>query len=133
MEATAKATRSGDWWAIEVPEVPGLYTQARRLDQVQALVIEAAALLGIEVDSVAVEPVLSSVDAKLVAAAARYRTEAQAAEAEASRASRAVVDRLRSEGFTVRDVATVLGVSPQRISAIHVTQRRSVYSQKSNA
>ena len=43
MKLTAKVERSGKWWAIEVPELPGLFTQARRLDQVAAMVREAAA------------------------------------------------------------------------------------------
>jgi hypothetical protein len=31
---TVRAERSGHWWALEAPEIPGLYSQARRLDQV---------------------------------------------------------------------------------------------------
>lgn len=45
MKLTAKVERSGGWWAVEVPEVPGLYTQAERLDQVEAVVRDAAAVL----------------------------------------------------------------------------------------
>ena len=32
MKVTAEATRSGGWWAVEVPEVDGAFTQACRLD-----------------------------------------------------------------------------------------------------
>lgn len=42
---TARCARSDGWWAIDVPEVPGLFTQARRLDQVATAVLDAAALL----------------------------------------------------------------------------------------
>ncbi|MGH3481220.1 MAG: type II toxin-antitoxin system HicB family antitoxin [Nocardioidaceae bacterium] len=45
MEVTANVTRSGDWWAIEVPEVPGVFTQAKRLDQVEEMVQDAVALM----------------------------------------------------------------------------------------
>ena len=38
MKLTAKAQRSDKWWAIEVPEIPGLFTLARRLDQVAEMV-----------------------------------------------------------------------------------------------
>ncbi len=38
MKVTAKVTHTGDWWAIAVPEVPGLFTQAKRLDQVEEMV-----------------------------------------------------------------------------------------------
>lgn len=43
MKLTAKATRVGKWWAIEVPEIEGLFTQTRHLDQVEAVVKDAAA------------------------------------------------------------------------------------------
>lgn len=45
MKLTANATRSDGWWAVDVPEIEGLFTQARRLDQVPAMVQDAAALL----------------------------------------------------------------------------------------
>ncbi|MEH6797620.1 MAG: hypothetical protein V7694_26225, partial [Rhodococcus sp. (in: high G+C Gram-positive bacteria)] len=45
MKVTAKATRSGQWWAVEVPEVDGAYTQARRLDQIPKMVADAVSLL----------------------------------------------------------------------------------------
>lgn len=54
MHVTATATRSEDWWAIEVPEIPGLFTQAKRLEEVPELVRDAAALLGASVDEVVV-------------------------------------------------------------------------------
>ncbi len=41
MEVTAEVSRSGAWWAVEVPEVPGAFTQAERLDQVEAAVVDA--------------------------------------------------------------------------------------------
>lgn len=45
MKVTANVTRSEDWWAVEVPEVPGVFTQARRLSQVEPLVKEAVSLM----------------------------------------------------------------------------------------
>ena len=55
MNVTAIAQRSGDWWAIEVPEIPGLFTQTRRLDQTDDMVRDAAKLLGREVSQVTVQ------------------------------------------------------------------------------
>lgn len=56
MRVTAAVTRSGRWWAIDVPEVPGVFTQARRLDQVPAMAADAVALmLDIPVGSVTVD------------------------------------------------------------------------------
>ncbi|MFD3506764.1 hypothetical protein [Nocardia sp. NPDC058666] len=48
MDVTAHASRSGGWWAISVPEVPGLFTQVRRLDQVVATVRDAAESFDVE-------------------------------------------------------------------------------------
>lgn len=41
----ARVVRSGGWWAVEVPEIDGLFTQARTLDEVPAMVKDAASLL----------------------------------------------------------------------------------------
>lgn len=45
MKLTALAEQSGGYWVIEVPKVPGLFTQAKRLNEVVAMVRDAAALL----------------------------------------------------------------------------------------
>ena len=54
MKVTAKARRAGGWWAVEVPEVPGAFTQARRLEQVAVVAAEAVAdlldMLAIDVE-----------------------------------------------------------------------------------
>jgi DNA-directed RNA polymerase specialized sigma24 family protein len=109
------ATRSGGWWAIRVPEIDGLFTQARRLDQVPAMVIDAAALLGVAVDDVTV---VADLDIPVVSEAIEARRVADAAAAEASSAMRQAVARLRAEGLTVRDVGALLGVSSQRVSQL---------------
>lgn len=44
MNVTATVRRSGDWWAIEVPEVAGVFTQAKRLEQVPAMAADAVAV-----------------------------------------------------------------------------------------
>lgn len=42
---TAVCERSGSWWAVSVPELRGVHTQARRLDQAETMAREAIALL----------------------------------------------------------------------------------------
>ncbi len=57
------ATRVGRWWAIEVPELPGVHSQSRRLDQVESIAREAIALflaVGEDAFDVTVEPDLES-------------------------------------------------------------------------
>ena len=47
MELTAWVWRSGDWWAVEVPMVPGLVTRARHVyDVVDAVAGEYKLLTG---------------------------------------------------------------------------------------
>ena len=83
---TAIARRCDGWWAIEVPEIPGLFTQVRRLDQIAAMVKDAAAAIKTQ--------------------------------EEASMLMRETVRILRNQGLTVRDVAELTGVTPQRISSL---------------
>jgi DNA-directed RNA polymerase specialized sigma24 family protein len=122
MRVTATATRTGQWWAIEVSDVAGgLHTQARRLDQVVSAVIDAVALVAdvspdaIEVDVI---PMLPEAEADLIESARTASQEAARAAERASRLSRQAVEQLRSEGLTVRDVGGLLGVSPQRVSQL---------------
>ena len=118
MDVVAKARRSNGWWAVEVPEIPGLFTQARRLDQVSQMVQDAGAMLGHTKLAVTVDVVLSCQDAQAVEDARTQREHLREAEAAAASASRLAVKQLRGQGLTVRDVAVVLGVSPQRVSQL---------------
>ncbi|MEV0153045.1 type II toxin-antitoxin system HicB family antitoxin [Micromonospora sp. NPDC050686] len=45
MTFTAECVRSGGWWAITVPEIKGVFSQARHLDEVEAMAREAIALM----------------------------------------------------------------------------------------
>lgn len=119
---TARATRCGGWWAVEVDEIPGLFAQVRRLEQVEAEVQDAAAgLTGDPAPSFTVEVVSSidGVDLEALSSEVRSkRVELARAEAAASEASRRAVATLRAQGLPVRDVAQILGVTPQRVSQI---------------
>ncbi|MDE1535864.1 MULTISPECIES: type II toxin-antitoxin system HicB family antitoxin [Actinotignum] len=41
---TARATREAGWWVVEVDEVPGLFTQSRKPEDIPDLVRDALAL-----------------------------------------------------------------------------------------
>ena len=118
MTVTAIAQRSGDWWAIEVPEIPGLFTQTRRLDQIDDMVRDAAKLLGHEISQVTVQAKLSEQDEQMLRELLAARSEADAAQEKASRLTRGTISTLRKQGMTVRDVADVIGLTPQRVSAL---------------
>jgi predicted RNase H-like HicB family nuclease len=123
---TALCRRSGDWWAVEVPEVPGVFTQARRLDQVPAMAAEAIALL-LDVDpgEVKVE-VVSTIDEAadaLVREALATKQEAARAAANASRAATRAAQALhRDYKLPVRDVGTIMGISYQRAHQLLPTE-----------
>lgn len=117
-DVTAVCRRSGGWWAVEVPEIPGLFTQARRLDQVADQVRDAADMLDATVGDVHVEPRLDPATRRMVEELFAKRDAARKAQDEASKLARSTVSALRGEGLTVRDVAMVTGVSPQRVSAL---------------
>ena len=115
---TAIARRCDGWWAIEVPEIPGLFTQVRRLDQVAAMVKDAAATLNVKVNGVKVTPKLSEQDELMLQHMLDAKSAAIKTQEEASMLMRETVRILRNQGLTVRDVAELTGVTPQRISSL---------------
>ena len=115
---TAIARRCDGWWAIEVPEIPGLFTQVRRLDQVAAMVKDAAATLNVKVNGVKVTPKLSEQDELMLQHMLDAKSAAIKTQEEASMLMRETVRLLRNQGLTVRDVAELTGVTPQRISSL---------------
>jgi hypothetical protein len=122
MKVTAKATRSGGWWAVEVPEVPGAFTQVKRLDQVaEAAAAAVADLAEVAVEDVEVElaPALDA-DMLLVIDEAREAAEQVLIwQAKASTAMREAVSTLRHDAhLTTRDTAVLLGLSHQRVSQL---------------
>lgn len=44
-EYTALVRRSEKWWAILVPEVPGVFTQCRKINQIEPMAKDAVALM----------------------------------------------------------------------------------------
>lgn len=46
------------------------------------------------------------------------RTEAVEAQEKASRLTRSTIDALRKQGMTIRDVAGMIGTTPQRVSKL---------------
>ena len=119
---TAVCRRVGEWWAVDVPEIRGVHTQARRLDQVESMTRDAIALLNDVAPTsfdVKVEPVLEGEVEKTVVAATEASERARAAAEEAGRLQRnAATTLLQKCGLTVRDAGALLHVSPQRVSQL---------------
>ena len=121
MTYTARARRSGRWWAIDVPELPGVYSQARRLDRVEPMARDAIALF-LDVDpatfDVHLETNLPSDLRQDVDEVGRLRAEADRLQAESSGAMRRLTRELLGRGLSVRDAAEILGISHQRVSQL---------------
>ena len=119
---TARCERAGDWWAISVPELRGVHTQARRLEKVDETVRDAIALfLDVRPDSfeIRIEPVLPRELQKKVGRVRKVRDEAEVLRRQAATVSAEVAaDLVQRAHLTVRDAGRVLGVSHQRVAQL---------------
>ncbi|HKU36355.1 MAG TPA: hypothetical protein VJP90_12460 [Paenarthrobacter sp.] len=121
MQLNARAERSGGWWAVEVPEIEGLFTQVRRLDQVEGMVRDAAAALTGQPEASFTVNVLPIVDAATQEALrqAKEMTDAAAdAQRTATALNREAAHAMQASGMTVRDIGAVMHISFQRASQI---------------
>jgi len=118
---TAVCEREGGWWSISINELPGVFTQARRLDQVEELVRDAIALwLEVPATSfdIVLEPHLSGSLDEFVARTLEARQEAERWAGEAAQLTRAAADELAHKDLSLRDIGTILGVSHQRVKQL---------------
>lgn len=118
MKYRAIAEWSDGWWAVHVDRHPGVWTQARRLEQVAGQAADALSMAlevdvspaDIEVDPTPpVESAIVAIHAKALAAAAAL---------EAATVMRGAAQDLTGTGMTVRDIGAVLGVSHQRAAVL---------------
>lgn len=118
-------TREDDQWLADVPELQGAHTYARSLpslDQgVREVVVLAADLpdevmphLELEYDYHTGDPELDSTALEV----RRLRREADELAAAATARTGQVAAQLVARGLSVRDVAALLGISPQRVSQL---------------
>lgn len=120
LEIKAKFERQGDTWRVEVPELGNFVTTAKRLDKATEQIKDlACATSGEERCNVIikVEAIMPGIICDLEAAQEKSR-EALRLQEEASAEIRDVVSRMRDEGLTMRDIAVLLGVTPQRIAQL---------------
>ncbi len=115
------AQRGEKYWVLTVPEVPGVFSQARNLREVEPMIRDALSL-GLEVppDSFAVDVEVELPKDELAELRAIKAAQAQALSLQRETAvrSKELVARLESEGLTKRDIGQVLGVSQQRVSQL---------------
>ena len=118
----AHAERHGGWWALSIDVgARTICTQCRRLDQAEAVAREAVSMaldVPLEELSVALDVKLDGDVGSIVEATLSASIEAARAQATASERSRQAVRDLRRRGYTVRDCAQLLGISPARVSQL---------------
>lgn len=116
------AVRSGDWWAISVPDLRGVFSQTKRLNRVEATAREAIAMMldieESEVGNIDVQVQPPQEVAGLLDELHHSVSVAEEASATAARARREAAKLLRDAGFPMRDIGQLLGVSHQRVSQI---------------
>lgn len=120
MEIKAKFERQGDAWRVEVPELDNFVTTAKRLDKATEQIKDLAqAATGEDRCDiiVKVEAIMPGIICDIEAAKAKSN-EALRLQEEASNEIRDVVSRMRDEGLTMRDIAVLLGVTPQRVAQL---------------
>lgn len=114
------ARRSGEWWALDVPDLPGVHSQTKRLDQAAAEISDAIALmLDCEPEdfSVDIVPELpGAARAVLEQLTAAREAAEQVTEALRLATMRAVL--VLTEDLSQRDVGRLIGVSFQRVHQI---------------
>jgi hypothetical protein len=105
-----------------VPALNGVFSQTRRLDQVDAAAREAIALMldtdGSDVGELEIVVAPSPYVADLVARANAAVTAVEEANLAATAARHEAARKLHDEGLPLRDVGRLLGISHQRVSQI---------------
>lgn len=121
MDLEVLCERNSDGWTLEVPALDNLKSSAKRLDKVRDHVLELAKTHPLAegqcefvINIVAKMP---GVICDIESAQEKMR-EANRLQEQASAEIRNVVSRMRDEGLTMRDIAVLLGVTPQRVAQL---------------
>ncbi|AEL19991.1 HicB-like antitoxin [Mycobacterium phage Charlie] len=124
MNYTATVTREGDMWLAEVPGLPGAHAYARTLSRLREELTDAV-ILSADLDDDADVGIEFQLDPKstnqLIIDAfevARQRVALRDKECQVVRQTAAVAKKLIADGWSVRDAAGALDVTPGRISQL---------------
>ena len=120
VELKVQCERQGDGWLIAVPQLDNFTTITKRLDKAKDLVeSRAREIYGNELCDVVIK-----VNADMpgiicdIESAQQKMLEASRLQEQASAEIRDVVQRMRLQGLTMRDIAVLLGVTPQRVAQL---------------
>jgi hypothetical protein len=120
MEIKAQAERQQDGWLVACTELDNFQTTNKRLDKAEELIKALAnkktgdAICDIVVT---IEAVMPGIICDIEAAQTKMQLAAKLQD-EASVEIRDVVRRAREQGLTMRDIAVLLNVTPQRVAQL---------------
>lgn len=120
MEIKALCERQNDGWLVAVPALDNFKMTSKRLDKAtEQIKLLAAKFTGADKCEiiVKVEAVMPGIICDIEAAQQKM-TLASRLQEEASAEIRNVVGRMRDQGLTMRDIAVLLGVTPQRVAQL---------------
>lgn len=120
MDIKAQAERQGDAWVVTCPELDNYTTTAKRLDKAEELIKALASKqLGESICDIVVtlDAVMPGIVCDIEKAQGKM-TQATKLQEEASAEIRDVVRRAREQGLTMRDIAVMLNVTPQRVAQL---------------
>jgi hypothetical protein len=117
---TAYVVRAKRWergWELDIPGVG--VTQSHGLADARSMVESYVVMMtGAEPTEITIVPEVGAGLDEAATAAKKAVKAADEAQRKAAAESRAVARRLRDSGLSGRDIAAVLGVSPQRVSQL---------------
>lgn len=116
---TARLEREADGrWTVELAEEPRVHTWGKTVDQALTRIREAAAMW-FETDEASIDlvpsPVLPKAILRTVEQAGRARAQARNADRLAIDKTRQAAVEIARRGISMRDAATILGISHQRV------------------
>lgn len=117
MRFTSTARKDGRWWVVQNDQHAGALSQVTRLADAEAHQREAIAFVaGLDETDVDVEVHVQLQPAvqRALERAASMRERAHKLERDAGERRRAAAVAMKNQGYTVRDIGEVLGVSYQR-------------------
>lgn len=119
---TVEARRSDGWWALSVPDLPGVHSQVRRLEHAEETIRDAIALafdlspstINIYGPVLIVNPELD----ELLKTTRASREQLADLRVKVDMLSRRLAHEMADEGIPVRDIAKVLDVSFQHAAKL---------------
>lgn len=120
MDIKVECERQAGAWHVRVPDLDNLLIRTKRLDTVTDQIKDLVESAG-SAQRCDIVVLVTAKDPGLLCdweAAKEKMAAAQKLQQEASLESRSVIQRLREQGLTIRDIAVLLQLSPQRVSQL---------------